>query len=213
MDNKCENFEIKKIHRSEVKNAPYNPRKIKPSAKKKLENNLKSIGLLSPIVWNKRTGNIVSGHRRLEASDRINKTKDYIVTVSAVDLDEKTEKEQNVFMNNKDAQGFFDFDMLKEMHKEIDIKAAGFETADILKFSDDITQEEESVLSELADKLRELENTRTNRREGNKKREDTGFYQVFVFETSQQRANAMMRLGFKVDQYQDGRLLDDLMRI
>jgi ParB-like chromosome segregation protein Spo0J len=54
-----EKYEIEEIHREALKNAPYNPRTISAKAKKALKTNLEKVGLLAPIIWNRRTGNIV----------------------------------------------------------------------------------------------------------------------------------------------------------
>ena len=104
----AERFEIVEIKRHQIKNAPYNPRTIKAENKKKLKNNLSEVGLLAPIIWNETTGNVVSGHQRLKILDELATEKDYTLTVSKVKLSEKTEKEQNLFMNNRGAHGEYD---------------------------------------------------------------------------------------------------------
>lgn len=119
------------IHRSEIRNAPYNPRKISDKAFKELKKNLSKRGLMSTLTWNKRSGNLVSGHQRLAALDQLEKTGDYTLTVSVCDLDEKEEKEQNIFFNSTTVQGEFDFDMLADVLKDIDFKAAGFDEQDL----------------------------------------------------------------------------------
>jgi hypothetical protein len=47
--------------------APYNPRKISEKAKKGLKRSLEKYGDLSGITLNKRTGNYVAGHQRINA--------------------------------------------------------------------------------------------------------------------------------------------------
>ncbi len=69
-------FVSERIHRSKIKNAPYNPRSIDDHARKKLHHNLKKKGLLDALVWNKRTGNLVSGHQRLSILDDLSATGD-----------------------------------------------------------------------------------------------------------------------------------------
>jgi ParB-like chromosome segregation protein Spo0J len=56
---------INKLH-----GAAYNPRTINDGAMKGLEASMDRWGLVQPIVWNKRTNNVVGGHQRL---DRPNK--------------------------------------------------------------------------------------------------------------------------------------------
>ena len=50
-----------------LKAAPYNPRKIDGPSLKALGFSLQEFGDISGITWNKRTGNLVCGHQRLEA--------------------------------------------------------------------------------------------------------------------------------------------------
>lgn len=115
--NKYENFEIKVINRSDIHEADYNPRKISDNSLKKLKKwfATEGKGQLAPLVVNKNTMTLVSGHQRLKCLDQLNRKNDYDLTVSLVDLDEKTEVEANVFMNNPSAQGEFDYDILAEL--------------------------------------------------------------------------------------------------
>lgn len=135
--NKITQPESREIQRSIINFANYNPRKIAPEARKSLKANLKRIGLLGGIVWNEVTGNLVSGHQRVSIIDEVNKynsdTKenDYLIRVEVVRMDEKTEKEQNIFMNNRSVQGEFDSDMLKDMLGGIDYNLAGLNDFDL----------------------------------------------------------------------------------
>lgn len=128
---KFQAFEARDIHRTQIKNAPYNPRSIKESAAKALRKNLKERGLMSTLVWNETTGNLVSGHQRLKQLDSLEKTDDYILTVAVVKLDEKTEKEQNIFFNSLSVQGYFDFDALLGILPDINAFDAGFTENDL----------------------------------------------------------------------------------
>jgi hypothetical protein len=119
--NKLQNFEALEVHRSQLKDCGYNPRKISKLNEKKLKKIIKKHGLVSPITWNKRTGNIVGGHQRIEAIDSISKTEDYSLTVAVIDVDEKTEAELNVNLNYKGAQGGFDSEMLQVLSSDFDI--------------------------------------------------------------------------------------------
>ena len=64
-------YTIGRVSRTELKNAPYNPREIDEKAKKRLKKVLMKIGLVEPIVWNKRTKNIVGGHQRISILDSL----------------------------------------------------------------------------------------------------------------------------------------------
>lgn len=129
--------ESREIQRSDINFANYNPRKITQEARKNLKANLKRVGLLGGIVWNEVTGNLVSGHQRISVIDEVNKynpgtrTNDYLIRVEVVHMDEKTEKEQNIFMNNRSVQGDFDSDMLKDMLDGIDYSLAGLNDFDL----------------------------------------------------------------------------------
>ena len=135
--NKVQQAEVRQVMRSQITLAAYNPRKITPEARKLLKDNLKRVGLLGGIVWNEDTGNLVSGHQRVSVMDEINRydpethEHDYPITVSVVHFDEKTEKEQNLFANNRNAQGEFDDDMLRTMLTGIDYSYAGFDDFDL----------------------------------------------------------------------------------
>ena len=136
-ENKVRQAEQITVKRSEIHAAPYNPRKITPEAAKLLKDNLKRVGLLGGIVWNRASGNIVSGHQKVAQMDAINRydpdnpDTDYEFRVEVVDFDEKTEKEQNLFMNNRNAQGEYDDNMLRNMLDGIDFSYAGFDDFDI----------------------------------------------------------------------------------
>lgn len=125
------------VKRSQINFAAYNPRLISDEARKKLKKNMQNIGLLGGIVWNETTGNLVSGHQRVAIMDSVNRydpetgKNDYEFRVEVVHLDEKTEKEQNLFMNNRNVQGEYDDDMLRKLLVDIDYENAGFEDMDL----------------------------------------------------------------------------------
>lgn len=139
------------VKRSEINFAEYNPRHISDEARKQLKQNLVRIGLLGGIVWNKRTGNLISGHQRVAIMDSVNRynpethENDYEFRVEVVDFDEKTEKEQNLFMNNRNVQGEYDEDLLREMLKGVDYTLAGFDDFTMqmlgLESFDDVTSD------------------------------------------------------------------------
>lgn len=135
-ENKIPEAEVRKIQRSQITLAEYNPRTIKDDAKKRLEKNVKK-KLYGGIVWNERTGNLVSGHQRVDVADKANKynsetrENDYWITVIVADLSEKEEKEQNLFFNSKAAMGDYDYKKLALMYPDIDSALAGLDDVDI----------------------------------------------------------------------------------
>lgn len=62
---------IKEMKIADLKSAPYNPRTIKPEALAGLKESIKRFGLVQPIVWNRRTKRVVSGHQRIEALKKL----------------------------------------------------------------------------------------------------------------------------------------------
>ena len=98
---KCE---IKKMNLIDLRLADYNPRKMSDEAYDGLGKSIDRFGLLGYIVWNKRTGNIVSGHQRYR----------YLVETGAVetdvvivDLDGNDEIALNITLNNPNVRGKF----------------------------------------------------------------------------------------------------------
>ncbi len=152
---KSQSFEIITINRQSIKNAPYNPRVISKDAEKRLKKGLKKFGLTTTLTWNKRTGNLVSGHQRLRIMDELEGTQDYELTVSAVDVDEAEEMAMNVQMNNQSMMGEFDLDKLNEMLDfGADVNEMGFSESEIeLMFGG----------SELVERLTDVKDVKENK--------------------------------------------------
>ncbi|WP_204122034.1 ParB N-terminal domain-containing protein [Levilactobacillus sp. 244-2] len=139
-ENKLQHFEFGTIKRSKIKLADYNPRLIDESNLKKLVSNIRTNGLVEPVVWNKRTGVLVGGHQRLLAADKIYRSKDYDVPVAIVDVGEQKEKTLNVVLNNPSMQGDWDLDRLTALKVDdhLDFKSMGFDDSDLaFMFGDD----------------------------------------------------------------------------
>jgi len=137
---KFQRFETAEIARGDVKNAPYNPRRISDEARARLKKKIEEVGLVNVLVWNKRSGNLVSGHQRLSILDELEGGTDYRLTVSVVDVDERTEKELNVFLNNAGSQGEWDSRALARLAEEFagELEGLGFSDGelDFLKKAD-----------------------------------------------------------------------------
>lgn len=215
----AQKFVISRIHRDQIKNAPYNPRQIDDHARKKLATNIKKKGLLDALVWNKRTGYLVGGHQRLSILDDLSTTgSNYVIDVAMVDLDEKSEKEQNLFFNNPSAQGTYDIDKLGKMiaNDEVDYKVSGFDDMDlqmhfegteytVTMFDDD--KAPKSVQDDL-DQLEEIQRMKRERkahRERDQESNDPEFYAVVVFPDRDAQGQFMERVGMsRNDRYVDG---------
>jgi hypothetical protein len=106
--------EIRKMRVSDLKPADYNPRKITETAMSGLGESLKRFGMLSHIVWNQRTGNIVGGHQRIRhlIGDGIEET-----DVVVVDLGEQEEVALNIALNNPMIRGDFTEDVMAQLRQ------------------------------------------------------------------------------------------------
>lgn len=200
--------ENRRIHRSQIKNAPYNPRAISDKAKKKLRENIKRVGLIDLPIWNKRTGHIVGGHQRMSALDALEGTSDYDVMVTVVDLDEKTEKEQNIILNNPEVQGYYDLDKLGAMFKEGKIEGAntGFDDADIFQmFGGESFEGQQEKLDAMAEKIKatlDLQKIATKAATG---RDERRFYIVVVFDSDRSCLQFLDDCGLKHNRYVNGK--------
>lgn len=146
-------FEVKRI--ADMNRADYNPRvDLQPEDEEyqAIERSLKRHGLVQPIVWNRRTNTVVSGHQRLTVLEAQGETE---VTVSVVDLDDIQEKELNVALNK--ITGEWDDDKLSVILNELGEEATdtGFTLPEIdvlrdeLKsYFDDVTAPDEEEPTE-----------------------------------------------------------------
>jgi ParB-like chromosome segregation protein Spo0J len=118
---------------SDLKSAPYNPRlALRPGMPdyERLARSVREFGLVQPIVWNERTGHVVSGHQRLEVLRN-----DGVLEVEAVvvSLPLDREKALNVALNNAQVGGDWDagklVDLLGELCElpEFDATLTGFD--------------------------------------------------------------------------------------
>lgn len=124
------------IKRSRINFAPYNPKKHTEEGIKAQVKNFKSKGFFGGIIWNETTGNLVAGHKRIMAMDRIFKNTeetpvDYDVKVEKVKLSLKAEMEQNVWMDSRSTNTAQDLGLLAEIFPEIDPKEAGLDEVQI----------------------------------------------------------------------------------
>lgn len=212
-------FTIERVHRKQIKNAPYNPRQIGDHERKNLKDNLKEKGLLEPLVWNEETGNLVGGHQRLSILDNLSKTgDDYALDMSVVHLSERDEKEQNVFFNNPGAQGTYDPDAVGKMivEDDLDYRRLGFDEMGVqmlLEGTDyavtmfDADKAPRSVQDDLdqLDEIQRMKRERKAHRERDKEANDPEFYAVVVFPNRDAQGQFMERIGMnKNDRYVDG---------
>ena len=194
---KYQKFEVEVISRGEIHGADY---VISEDARKRLKRMLAKHGLVQPLVWNRRTGNLVSGHQRLSQLDQLERSQDYDLQVSVVDVDEREEKILNVQLNNPSMQGDWDMDKLNGLAGEngIDPEEFGFSSGDIsVMFDSDMggAFSDTEEVAEAKDTLREIKEHRAESTE-NMKREASGeFYFTVVCENEGQKKAMLKALG------------------
>lgn len=131
-------MQIERKRIRDLNRAAYNPRIDLIPGDTEYENLRRSIttyGMLIPVIWNKRTGNVVGGHQRLTVLENEGETE---VDVSVVDLDETQERQLNVALNK--IEGGWDEEKLAELLAELgdDATLTGFTQQEIDSLTNDI---------------------------------------------------------------------------
>lgn len=93
---------VRRVPLSELKPAPYNPRKISSEALTGLKASIRRFGLVQPIIVNRRTGYVVGGHQRIRA---LLEAGEDSALVLDVDLPESEEKALNLALNSHHIEG------------------------------------------------------------------------------------------------------------
>lgn len=214
---KFQKFKIKSMLRSQICEAAYNPRILADSAGKKLKQKMKVVGLLQPIVVNRTTGNLVSGHQRLATLDSLERGKNYELDVSVIEVDERTEKEMVVFFNNPSAQGEWDLDKLAELNlsDEINFDDMGFDKFDIDMLFDgdsrfsDLFPESENV-KKTGEKLKEIKEARSKGVDVMAGKNEAQFYFVVVCQDEKEKEELLKKIGMPTfEQFVPGHYLDE----
>jgi DNA modification methylase len=143
-------LDIQSLPLSKLKPAQYNPRKdLTPDDPEyiKLKKSILEFDLVEPIIWNKKTGNVVGGHQRLKILKELKKKKTQVVVV---DLPQAREAALNVALNK--ISGEWDYPKLKDLISEIDtgdfdIEITGFDLDELQHLfdyqKDGLTDEDE----------------------------------------------------------------------
>lgn len=145
------NIRIENKNINELIPSDYNPRvDLRPgdSAYKKLKRSINEFGLVEPIVFNERTGRVVSGHQRLKILRELGWNE---VPVSVVSLSEKREKALNVALNK--IVGDWDNLKLKDLLEELesglfDVTLTGFDEDEIENLMKQFTDENDTEISD-----------------------------------------------------------------
>lgn len=191
---KYQNYDTETISRKQIKNAPYNPRIMDKEAAKRLKKAIQTHGLVSALTWNKRTGNLVGGHQRLQQLDALEKSDDYELTVCVVDVDEREEAALNVELNNPSMQGDWDLDKLAQLSEDFSLNLTsdlGFTETDVdMMFDGDerfSSLYDTPEATETKDKIDDIRSARKESVEALKERNNINFYAVIVFENEKDR--------------------------
>lgn len=190
---KFQAFETDVVNRADLRGAEYNPRIMDKGAQKRLKAGLKKHGLVQPIVWNRRTGNVVGGHQRLSQLDALERRDDYDLTVSVIDVDEREEAEINIQLNNPSMQGDWDYDLLADVAEQFSFSfdEMGFSDTDIdiLFDGDDRFSELFDVpeVEEMKDDLEQVKEARAEGAERLKERNGISFYDIVIFADEEER--------------------------
>ncbi len=159
------------IARSQIQFAPYNPKNHTREQINEIKKNIKRVGFLGGVVWNEATGNLVDGHKRVMSLDLIHRYNgtpdtDYDIRVEKISLDEKTEKEQNIFQTQSRSE--LEVELMQSLISEIDYANAGLKLEDLNYYMPNIEvmatpqyneeiRNDFDVLEEKTDQEREIE--------------------------------------------------------
>jgi hypothetical protein len=213
---KYQKFNIQTIERGEIKNAPYNPRSITDDARRRLKLALQNVGLVQPIVWNKRTGHIVGGHQRIKALDSLEGKAEYQMSVAVVDVALEREKELNILLNASSVQGDFDWEKVKELLEEdaIILENAGFNSVDMLKLFGDDSAEKGKMLEDCSKNLEDVKGAYARMCDLSKAKDDLRFYSIVIFRNSNERELLNEKLGVADDErYVKGDILLEVLGV
>ena len=125
---------IEKINIGKLIPSEYNQRKeLKVGDKEyeKLKRSITQFGYVEPVIWNKKTGNIIGGHQRLTVLKDLGYTE---IDCVVLDIDELKEKALNIALNK--IQGEWDEDKLAELLSTIDgegfdVTFTGFDISEV----------------------------------------------------------------------------------
>ena len=204
------------IKRSQINFAPYNPKTHSKQAIETQKKNFKKVGFLGGIVWNATTNNLVSGHKRVMALDLVNgydgtEQTDYDVKVERVEMDNKTEKEQNIFMDAQSTNTKQDYRKIAEIINDIDYTLAGLTDNDLniieavspaFSIGNDPIQQND--IDEIATVYKEKKDSVKKAKAEQKQKAIAAFegdsYVILSFNNYENKVAFMERMGFEITQ-------------
>jgi DNA modification methylase len=144
-------IEITYVPISDLKPAPYNPRKWDKEAKKQLTESLKRFGFIDPVILNKAEGRkniIIGGNFRVETAKEMGIEKVPAVYIDIPDVEK--EKELCIRLNRN--TGEFDYELLAEFDETF-LKDIGFNSEELDNIFEEEPTEEQFDLQKELDKL------------------------------------------------------------
>ncbi len=119
-------LQIHQVPVADLQAAGYNPRRMPDEQMRLLMRGIEEFGVVDPVIVNRRSGNIVGGHQRVEACKRLGRD---TIPVVYVDLDDAREKALNLALNK--ISGEWDEDRLRSLLSELragdlDLDLTGF---------------------------------------------------------------------------------------
>lgn len=170
------------ITRSQIKLNPYNPKRHTDGDVAQQAKNIRKYGYLGGIVWNRKSGNLIDGHKRVMALDTINKYdggNDYRLKVEVVDYDNKTELEQMTYMATKNTKA--DFNLIAPYFDMIDPDSIGLSDEEIRTIESLAADYKDGYMQDLSDSFMQgiygperKEETFDEIREGRSEKEQMG---------------------------------------
>jgi len=160
---------VVKMKLSELKPAEYNPRKITDEAFAGLGNSISRFGLLSHIVWNKRTGNIVGGHQRYKHLVEMGETETEVIVV---DLDDNEEVALNITLNNKAIRGDFTKDVVDQLRVSEAQLGSAFKQIGLLDLYEHLRSR--GFEKKVKEKLEKMPKERPEKKDGQGQSQDQG---------------------------------------
>jgi hypothetical protein len=149
---------------------------------------------------------LLGGHQRLAVMDKLEKYKDgkndYQLDVAIVELDEKSELEALVFLNNASAAGSWNTDLLAELNLDLgtSFDAMGFDKLDVdLLFDGDSRFETElftdtAEVSEIKSGLEEVKEARAASKEKMAEAAEAEHYFIVVCRDGTEKGDILTRM-------------------